>query len=166
MYISCSNSAVCTYTFFEEPSYWCVGHPWFPSRDLCLWVAILTSLALCVTWLIHMCDVTHSYAWARWTPMVSVTWPVSVSTHFDVFSPICDMTHSYVCVWCGIVHTKSPIYIAHDSSYGQYLCTLGDIVWATSVYIAHICVYITHTISPFWSHSDVISPIYVWSYKL
>ena len=30
MYSSCSNSAVFTYTFSEEPSYWCVGHPWFP----------------------------------------------------------------------------------------------------------------------------------------
>jgi len=36
-------------------------------------------------WLIHMCDVTHSYVWHD--SLVCVTWPIHM----------CDMTHSHVC---------------------------------------------------------------------
>jgi len=65
---------------------------------------------ICVTWLIHMCDMTHSYVWHdSFICVVSLTY-------------MCDMTHSYVwrdpfiCVtWpihmCGITH----LYVWHDS---------------------------------------------------
>ena len=39
---------------------------------------------ICVTWLIHMCDMAHSYVWHD--PFICVTWPIHM----------CDMTHSYV----------------------------------------------------------------------
>jgi len=39
---------------------------------------------ICVTWLIHMCDMTHLYVWHD--PFIRVTWLVHM----------CDMTHSYV----------------------------------------------------------------------
>ena len=39
---------------------------------------------ICVTWLIHMCDMTHSYVWHD--SFICVTWLVHM----------CDMTHSYV----------------------------------------------------------------------
>ena len=62
------------------------------SRDIraCVW---RDSFA-CVTWLIHVCDVTHSYVWRD--SFVRVTWLIHM----------CDVTHSYVCdvshsyVWC------------------------------------------------------------------
>ena len=40
---------------------------------------------ICATWLIHMCDMAHSYVWHG--PFICVTWPIHM----------CDMTHSYVC---------------------------------------------------------------------
>ena len=60
----------------------------------------------CVTWLIHMCDVTHSYVWRD--SFISVTWLIHMGdmTHsyvwHDVFIGVtwlldmCDMTHSYL----------------------------------------------------------------------
>ena len=39
---------------------------------------------ICVTWLIHMCDMTHSYVWHD--SFICVTWLIHM----------CDMTHSYV----------------------------------------------------------------------
>jgi len=39
---------------------------------------------ICVTWLIHMCDMTHSYVWHD--SFICVTW----------FIHMCDMIHSYV----------------------------------------------------------------------
>jgi len=43
-----------------------------------------THTFICVTWLIHMCDMTHSYVWHD--SFICVTW----------FIHKCDMTHSYV----------------------------------------------------------------------
>ena len=65
---------------------------------------------ICVTWLIHMCDVTHSYVWRDW--FICLTWLIHM----------CDMTDSYVwhdsfiCVtWlihmCDVTHS----YVRHDS---------------------------------------------------
>jgi len=46
---------------------------------------------ICVTWLIHMCDVTH---WCCWTHIICVTWLIHMYkvTH----SYICHVTHSYI----------------------------------------------------------------------
>jgi len=63
-----------------------------------------------VTWLIHMCDVTHSYVWHD--SFIRVTWPIHM----------CDMTHSYVwhdsCIrvtW--LIHTSDMTLsdVWHDS---------------------------------------------------
>jgi len=68
---------------------------------------------VCVTWLIHMCDITHPYVWhdsfILWhDPYLWVTWPIHMcdmihsSAWHDscicVTWPIlmCDMTHSHV----------------------------------------------------------------------
>jgi len=78
---------------------------------------------LCLTWLIHVCDMTHSYVWhdsfCVWhDSLICLTWLIHV----------CDMTHSYVwthsCVWhdsficvtwlihlCDITHP----FVWHDS---------------------------------------------------
>ena len=68
---------------------------------------------ICVTWLIHMCDITHSYVWHD--SFICVTWLIHM----------CDITHAYVwhdsfiCVtWlihmCDMTHS----YVWHDS----FLC--------------------------------------------
>jgi len=65
---------------------------------------------ICVTWLTHMCDMTHSYVWHD--SLICVTW----------LPHMCDMTQSYVrhdsliCVtWlthmCDLTHS----YVWHDS---------------------------------------------------
>jgi len=65
---------------------------------------------ICVTWLIHVCDMTHSYVWHD--SFICVTWLVHV----------CDMTRSYVwhhsfirVTWlihmCDMTHS----YVWHDS---------------------------------------------------
>jgi len=56
------------------------------------------SINICMTWLIHMCDMTHSYVWHD--SFICVTWLIHV----------CDMTHIYhpciirecVPVMCGV----------------------------------------------------------------
>jgi len=71
-------------------------------------------VCVCVTWLIHMCDVTHSYVWhdsfmcVPWFIHICVTWLIHMCdvTHLHVWRdsfinetwPIhmCDMTHWYV----------------------------------------------------------------------
>jgi len=65
---------------------------------------------ICVTWRIHMCDITHTYVWHD--SFICVTWLIRM----------CDMTRSYVwhdsfirVTWlihmCDITHT----YVWHDS---------------------------------------------------
>ena len=65
---------------------------------------------MCLTWLVHMCDVTHSYVWHD--AFICVTWLIHM----------CDMTPSYVwhdslicATWlihmCDITHS----YVWHDS---------------------------------------------------
>jgi len=71
----------------------------------------------CVTWLIHMCDMTHSYVWHD--SFMCVTWLIHMC---DMTHSLCDMTHS--CVWhdsficvtwlihmCDMTHS----YVRHDS---------------------------------------------------
>jgi len=71
---------------------------------------------ICVTWLIHMCDMTHSYVWH--VPFICVTWLMHA----------CDMTHSYV--W-------------HDS----FMC----VTW-----LIHMC----NTTHPYVWHSYVYTSCY------
>jgi len=91
---------------------------------------------ICVTWLIHTCDMTRSYVWHD--SFIYVTWLIHM----------CDMTHSYVwhdsfiCVtWlihmCNMTHS----YVLHDS----FIC-VPRLIYAcdmTHLYVWHdsfICV--------------------------
>jgi len=106
----------------------------------------------CVTWLIHMCDMTHSYVWHD--SFICVTWHIRMCdmTHLYVWRDsfirmtwpirICDMTHSYVwphssiCVtWrirmCAMTHS----YVCHDEF--VYVTWLIGVSW-----LIHMCAMI------------------------
>jgi len=76
---------------------------------------------ICVTWLIYMCDVTHSYVWLD--SFVCVTWLIRM----------CDMTHSHVwhgsfiCViWLIRIFGMTHLYVWH----GSFIC----VTW-----LIHMC---------------------------
>jgi len=73
---------------------------------------------ICVTWLIHMCDVTHSYVWRD--SFICVTWLIH----------ICDVTHSYV--WRDI-RSKEALYWFVTVARLQVLC-IEKIVWYLNIY--------------------------------
>jgi len=66
---------------------------------------------VCVTWLIHMCDMTHSYVWHDFIQMCDMTSFICVT----LLIHMCDMTHSnvwhdpFLCVtW--LIHTCDRIH--------------------------------------------------------
>ena len=116
-------------------SFWC--HDWvcFCRYSTCV------KYSICVTWLIHMCDMTHSYVWHN--SFICVTWLIHVAWPIHM----CDMTHSYVwhdsfiCVtWlihmCDMTHS----YVVHDSFISVpwliHMCgkTLSWVAW-----LIHMC---------------------------
>jgi len=82
----------------------------------------MTHSFICATWLIHMCDTTHSYVWHD--SFICVTWLIHM----------CDMAHScahfhhplhthtvdlrLICVAC-LIHT---CHMSHHSSTHTYMC--------------------------------------------
>jgi len=98
---------------------------------------------ICVTWLIHICDMTHSYVWHD--SFICVTWLIHM----------CDMTYSYVwhdsfiCVTCHIhMCDMTHSYMWHDSficvTWLIHMCDMTySYVWHDSfVYVTwliHIC---------------------------
>jgi len=89
-------------------------------------IGVWYELFICGTWLVHMCDMTHSCAWYD-DAFKCVTWLIHIRgmTH----SYVCDMTRSYVrhdsfvCVtW--LIHMVNMIhpYARHDS----FICVWHD----------------------------------------
>jgi len=89
---------------------------------------------ICVTWLIHMCDMTHSYGWHRLIHMCNMT---DLSVRHDSLIRVtwlvymCNLTD--LCVW-------------HDS----FICNFsymrhGSIIWRSR--LIHTCDYGVATIS-------------------
>ena len=97
---------------------------------------VLVIHELSVTWLVHMCDMIHSFEWQ--VSFKCVKWLIHMCgmTFFDASTPVpclcsatscytwlyCDMIH--LCVWCGscihearIIHTRATThsYACHDS---------------------------------------------------
>jgi len=107
---------------------------------------------MCVTWLIHMCDVTHSYMWHD--SFVRVTWRIRT----------CDMTTSYVwhdvfiCViwriWC--VQHESSTYVTWDWCICEtWLIYTWDV---THLYVCHDwCICVTWLI-----HTCDVTHSYLW----
>ena len=91
---------------------------------------------MCVTWRIHMCDMTHSYVWH--VAFICVTWRIYV----------CDMTHSYV--W-------------HDALICIHMCDISHCVCVTheeckiSHWVHRHHIHMTH-----WVHRHHISDMTHW----
>ena len=91
---------------------------------------VVTRVTTCVTWLIHMCDMTHSYVWHD--SFICVTWLIhvcymthlvreTVVTRVTWLNHLCDMTHSYewhdsfICVtWLIHMCDMTHLYVWHD----------------------------------------------------
>jgi len=109
---------------------------------------------ICVTWLIHMCDMTHSYVWHD--SFICVTWSIHM----------CDMTHSYVwhdpfiCVtWsihmCDMTHS----YVWH----GSFICvTVMSHIW-TGLYSRPTTNKCNHDLHPL-PHQRYLSLILLHTY--
>jgi len=118
---------------------------------------VLHDAFMCVTWFIHLCDLTHWYVWHDslivWhDSSMCVTWPIDMCdmTHSymwhdsmicEIWSiDLCDMAHSYawhdslICVtW--LIHTcdMTHSYVWHDSRYVD-----GD-SWSCDMTHSHAC---------------------------
>jgi len=107
----------------------------------------MTWLIICVAWLLHMCDMTHSYVWHD--SFLGVTWLIHM----------CDMTYSYVwydsCpgVWkiqkkscshftyfCG----KSRKNYAHNKSCTYFYIFMGKKAKTCAWFL------VAHTLTYFW----------------
>ena len=96
---------MCTYTYTHTKSY--TQLQWIRTTHPCVW----HDSSMCVTWLIHVCDMTHPCVWHD--SSMCVTWLIHV----------CDMTHP--CVWhdssmCAtwLIHACDMTHpcVRHDSS--------------------------------------------------
>ena len=102
---------------------------------------------MCVTWLIHMCDMTHSCVWHY--SFIYVTWLIHM----------CDMTHSYVLrVSCDMTYP----YVYHDSI---HVCDMTHLyIWHTHScvpYDAFMCVaWLMHMHGSCHTHKRVTR--YLW----
>ena len=102
-----------------EMTHSCVWHDLF-----ILW----HDLFICVTWLIYMCDMTHSYVWHD--SFMCVTWLIHM----------CDMTHSnvwhdsFICVtWLIHMWHMTHSYVWHDS----FICVTWLFICVT--WLIHMC---------------------------
>jgi len=86
---------------------------------------------LCVTWLIHMCDMTHSYVWHD--SFICVPCLVRM----------CDVTHSYMChtqwyvcydsficvTWCAHIYYMTHPFVCHDKTRTGWRRVIGCLIF-------------------------------------
>ena len=111
-----------------------------------------SSPPLCVPWLIHMCDMTHLYVWHD--SFICVTWLSNIALrlhqHFYVFStPVCAMTHSFICVPWLILKTRSMTNshcCTSISASSSRLCAkwLIPMCGISMPYVRHVFVWVGH----------------------
>jgi len=125
---------------------WSVGCLWGITHSR-VWYAAF----MCVTWMIHVCDMNHSCVCHESFTCVRRADPVVASVVWRIYIHMCDMTHSYVwhdsfirVTWliyvCDITHS----YVWHDSFtsvvWRIYACdTTRSYVWhdITHSYVWH-----------------------------
>ena len=116
-------------------------HHVFFQRSVC-------AASMCVTWLIHMCDMTHSHVWHDW--FTCVTWLIHICdmTHsyvwHDAFTWVtwlihmCDMKHSYIWHNSWLIHvsdmTHSHTTVRHNTGLiHTYECVVMSLTWMSHV---------------------------------
>ena len=112
----------------------------------------------CVTWLIHMCDMTQSYV--RHDSITCKVWLIQV----------CAMTHPYV-AWLIYVCAGVYLYVWHKESAHHQKQVLG-LLCAVSKYIntnkhvcTHVCIYIyTYLYMYRYIHINIYVYIYMYIY--
>ena len=136
LFVCIQNSFVCVtslmYTGWRRPTGCLIFTGHFPQKspiiigsfaenDLQLKASygFLPPCMMCTTWIVYMCDVTHSCIWHD--PFICVTWLIH----------ICGMSQLYVrhdsCMCCDITHS----YVQHDSftcvQHGSFTCATWQI---------------------------------------
>ena len=132
---------------------WVMSHVWLShvTGEQCDEQPRRTSLRggsgfICVTWLIHMCDMTHSYVWHD--SFICVTWLIHMwdMTHRDVCHDSCIcVADSFICVtWRIHVRDLTHSNVRHDSFmcviWLIYICAMQP--WRTCLHVRFgvICV--------------------------
>jgi len=118
-------------------------------NDVCVW----RDLFICVTWLIHTCDMTYSSVWhdsGQW--IYSSGNFIHLYLWYDSFMcliwliRICDMTHSHV--W-------------HD--WGLWTYMRGGSLSTTNAWLASLCVWYDSFVRVTWLiHVCDVTHAYVW----
>ena len=93
---------------------------------------------MCVTWLVHMGDTTHSYVWHVCDMTHSYVWHVCDMTHSYVWH-VCDTTHSYVWHVCDTTH-----------SYVWHMCDMTHTFFTEGLTSTHSCVWNESLICVTW----------------
>jgi len=87
-----------------------------------------------VTWLIHMCDMTHSYVWHD--SFICVTWLIHM----------CDMTHSYVWhdSWRYVTIRRESTEITRSCrTYKCIILTFHTMQWYTYKFVSLHCRFVS-----------------------
>jgi len=118
------------------------GSDFFFNRFTCApWLSTLRQDSfVCVTWRIHMCDMTRSHV--RHDPFICVTWLIHV----------CVVTHSYdlFCYW-------DPIFFLNEC----VLFFFETVIWKSVCY-SRMCIWMSNTHSVSVSHSYTHSRMWVF----
>ena len=97
--------------------------------------AISPALDICVTWLIHMCDMTHSYVWDD--SCIRVTWLIKM----------CDMAHSFASCGAQTLYGFNSLSNLSFNSLSKYLKRKGAKPRPCYTWICHVNLVNEHVTS-------------------
>ena len=124
----------------------------------------VTDVFICVTWCIHMCDMTHWYVWHD--AFICVTWLIHMWAMVCVTWRIhmCDMTHLYVChgniscrtyySWCADTRDRESVYLCGSSDF------FFQKHWCLTIWTSHVtnmnksCCTVESVMSHVWISLD------------
>ena len=133
-------------------------HMWGSTHVMPCHAYVWRDSCICVTWLMHMCDVTHAYVWRD--SFICVTWHIHM----------CDMTHSCV-AWLIFSHIRCLSCAVSYHSYAWHASFICG-TWLTQkdtleYYVTHMKTHgssrsLIHVTCTWRYHVDTMSLI--WRY--